>query len=277
MKIDPGKQPFVIAVANQKGGVAKTSTTLMIGACLAELGNKVLIIDCDAQGNASLSMNRKNEDYNIADIYESSKFNVNDIVFPVLDAVKGEKGEDGKIKVLETEPVHNMWCIPADLSLAEAEIYGHTRIFKESILHKAIKQLDILFDYILIDTGPSLGLTVVNALYAADFILVPAEPCDWSIDAISALLRISVELKDKQNFALLRTRINRSKKISYRDMNEQITHAGYPCLKVDAGQNTEISDGVKAQRIPVIQKPDGKAHQDYQAITSELLTIIGGL
>lgn len=148
--------PRVIAMANQKGGVGKTTTTINLGACLAELGYRVLIIDLDPQGNASSGLG----------------LNARDVQTSIYDVMIDEAPLEN---CLEPTAVKNLFVAPSNLELAGAEIELVSVIGRETRLRRAVESVIDQFDYVLIDCPPSLGLLTVNALTAANEVLVPIQ------------------------------------------------------------------------------------------------------
>jgi len=160
----------MLAVANQKGGVGKTTTTVNLGASLAELGYRVLVIDLDPQGNATtgLGVNGRNLDASVYDVI------LHDV--PVED-------------VIEPTTLRNLFVVPATIDLAGAEIELVPVFSRELRLRRALENVQPDFDFILIDCPPSLGLLTVNALAAAGEVLVPIQCEYYALEGLSQLLR----------------------------------------------------------------------------------------
>ena len=162
--------PRVIAVANQKGGVGKTTTTVNLGAGLAELGFRVLIIDLDPQGNATtgLGINQRNLENSVYDVLLHD-VSLDDCVEPTA--------------------VRNLFVAPATIDLAGADIELVPAFSRELRLRKAIEGLDDSFDYTIIDCPPSLGLITVNGLAAASEVLVPIQCEYYALEGLGQLLK----------------------------------------------------------------------------------------
>ena len=159
----------VISVANQKGGVGKTTTTVNLGACLASLGKKVLLVDMDAQGNATSGVGVRKPDVK-QDIYDVL---VNEL--PIAEATI----------VTEHE---NLNIVPATLQLAGAEIELTSMMARESRLKGSLAEVKNQYDYILIDCPPSLGHLTINSFTASDAILIPVQCEYYALEGLSQLL-----------------------------------------------------------------------------------------
>lgn len=159
----------VIAIANQKGGVGKTTTSVNLGACLSYLGKKVLLIDIDPQGNATSGVG-------------IDKGDIDQCIYDVLvDDVDARK-------VVQQTNVEGLSVIPSSIQLAGAEIELVPTISREVRLKRAIEHITDQFDYIIIDCPPSLGLLTINSLTAADAVLIPVQCEYYALEGLSQLL-----------------------------------------------------------------------------------------
>jgi chromosome partitioning protein len=179
----PVDLPPVISIANQKGGVGKTTTAVNLGAALAELEYRVLVIDLDPQGNATTGMgiSHRNVEGSIYDVI------MNDA--PIDDC---------------TEPttVKNLFVVPANIDLAGAEIELVPAFSRELKLRRALAQVAGSYDFTLIDCPPSLGLLTVNGLAASDDVIVPIQCEYYALEGLGQLLRNVALVKSNLNPAL---------------------------------------------------------------------------
>ncbi|MQN02005.1 MAG: ParA family protein [Lachnospiraceae bacterium] len=162
----------VIAIANQKGGVGKTTTAINLSACMAETGKRVLIIDLDPQGNTTSGLG-------------IDKTTVENTVYELM---LDECSIREAIKKIDIDGVKNLSIIPANVNLAGAEIELLGINDKEFILKNAVDYIADDFDYIFIDCPPSLNVLTVNAMTTADSVLVPIQCEYYALEGISQLL-----------------------------------------------------------------------------------------
>ena len=160
-----------IAVANQKGGVGKSTTAINLSACLAEQGKKVLTIDMDPQGNTTSGFG----------------FEKNELDKTVYEVLREEVSIEEAIIPVE-ECFENLFLIPANRNLAGAEIELVTRENMQHILKKQLEPIKDEYDFIVIDCPPALGMLTVNAMTAADSVLVPIQCEFYALDGLSQLI-----------------------------------------------------------------------------------------
>ncbi|MFD1204266.1 MULTISPECIES: AAA family ATPase [Sporosarcina] len=159
----------IIAIANQKGGVGKTTTSVNLSACLAHIGKKVLLIDADPQGNATSGVG-----VNKGDVHQC-------IYDMLIDDVNINE-------VIHKTKMENLDIVPATISLAGAEIELVSTISREVRMKHAIQDAKDSYDYIIIDCPPSLGLLTINSLTAANSVIIPVQCEYYALEGLSQLL-----------------------------------------------------------------------------------------
>ncbi|MDZ7674716.1 MAG: AAA family ATPase [Acidimicrobiales bacterium] len=178
--------PRIMAVANQKGGVGKTTTAVNLGAALAEAGYRTLVVDLDPQGNASTGLG----------------INIRDLQLSMYDVIIHEASIDDTI---EATAMKNLFVAPSSLDLAGAEIELVPAFSRELRLRQALEEIGDDYDYVLIDCPPSLGLLTVNGFAAAAEVLVPIQCEYYALEGLGQLLR---------NVALVQRNLNRRLQVS---------------------------------------------------------------
>jgi len=175
----------IIAIANQKGGVAKTTTAVNLAAMLARLGQKVLLVDMDSQGNATsgLGVERRQVEHCVYDVL------INDVPMKAVTILT---------------PFDGLKLLPSTMQLAGAEVELVSAVSRESRLRRALAEAREYYDFIFIDCPPSLGLLTINALTAADSVLIPLQCEYYALEGVSQLL---------STFELVRANLNPKLKI----------------------------------------------------------------
>jgi chromosome partitioning protein len=171
---------MIVSIFNQKGGVAKTTTTTNLACAIGEQGKRVLIVDFDPQANSTNALgiddeNLENSVYDLMQEFNSQKNR------------KEFKSERIKEYILKTS--FNVDILPSDINLAEAEQTLSSAVSREMLLNKILSIISIDYDYIFIDCPPSLGLLSINALTSSDYIIIPVYPSYFSVKGIKQLLR----------------------------------------------------------------------------------------
>ncbi len=220
--------PRVIALANQKGGVGKTTTTVNIGAALAEMDLRTLIIDLDPQGNASTGLGIENRGLELS-------------MYHVL------MHEEPLENVVEPTDVRNLFVAPASLDLAGAEIELVPAFSREQRLKRAIEAVRDDYDYVLIDCPPSLGLLTVNGLAAASEVMVPIQCEYYALEGLGQLLRNVDLVKRNLNPTLDMSTIlcvmyDARTKLSGQVVNEVRDHFGDKVLKSVIPRSVRLSE-----------------------------------
>ncbi|MBM7650536.1 chromosome partitioning protein [Bacillus ectoiniformans] len=245
----------IIAFVNQKGGVAKTTSTANIGAGLSSLGKRVMLVDLDPQGNltASLGITAHELDNTI-----------NEVLIGTCTITEA------------TEIINDYHVIPADIRLSGAEIELSTQAGREMILKEALQPIINRYDYILIDCPPSLSLLTLNSLTAANEIIIPLQAEYLALHGMGQILKTTDTVKKRLNPSLKITGIiatfyDRRKKLN-REVLKKI--AGYfpdKLYKTKIRNNVALSEA-QSYGIDVFQyKPKSNGALDYAALCKEII------
>lgn len=175
---------MIISIFNQKGGCGKSTTTINLGAALATQGKKVLVVDMDAQANTTNGVGIDDEELEVT----------------IYDLLISKKVTYENIKeVIKKTAYENLECLPSDIQLSNAEIELASAMSRETILKKIIDKIKNDYDYILIDSPPSLGLLSVNSLVASDKLIIPVNTSYFSVKGIKHLMNTFNLVKDNLN------------------------------------------------------------------------------
>jgi chromosome partitioning protein len=248
--------PRVIAVANQKGGVGKTTTTVNLGACLAELGYRTLIVDLDPQGNASTGVGVNNRGL------ETSMYHV------IMHEVPLDQ-------CLEPTAVKNLFVAPASLDLAGAEIELVPAFSRESRLKRAIDAVRDDFDYVLIDCPPSLGLLTVNGLNAASEVLVPIQCEYYALEGLGQLMR-NVDLvkrnlnPDLDLSTIVCVMYDARTKLADQVVKDVRAHFGEKVLRTVVPRTVRLSEAPSFGQPITLFDPTSRGASAYRAVAKEV-------
>jgi len=248
--------PRVLAVANQKGGVGKTTTSVNLGAALAELGFRVLVIDLDPQGNATTGLGID------ARTFELSMYDV---------LMRDASLED----CVEPTSMKNLFVAPATIALAGAEIELVPAFSRELKLKRAIESVIDEFDYVLIDCPPSLGLITVNALAAADEVLVPIQCEYYALEGLSQLMRnvhlVGSNLNPELDIStIVLTMYDARTKLSDQVANEVRQHFGAKVCRIVIPRTVRLSEAPSFGQPITAFDPASRGAIAYRELAKEV-------
>lgn len=239
-----------ICVANQKGGVGKTTSVVNIAVALALHGNRVLVVDLDPQGNASTGLDVPHHAA-IADVYDCLIEGT-----PVADVVQPVTG------------IPNLWCVPATIDLAGAEIELVSVVARESRLRRAIEAHDADYDYIFIDCPPSLGLLTVNALVAAEEVMIPIQCEYYALEGVQQLTANIALVKAHLNPVLdvstvLLTMYDRRTRLADAVEQDVRAHFGDKVLQAVIPRNVRVSEAPSYGQSVMTYDPGSRGATSY--------------
>lgn len=253
-----------IAVVNQKGGVAKTTTAVNIAVGIAATGWRVLLLDLDPQAHSTLAL----------------RINSDDIPADKTVAALFYDAQISDIMVDTIEP--NLKLVPASIHLATAVESLYSVIFREVKLKKALDRVRGQFDYIILDSGPNLGVLSINAIVAADRILVPTKLSMYSLDGLNALLNTIAEVKqapEEYDWRILLTMVKGyGKERQAVAWNILAPLAGHilntQIRETEAVEKSQMNEDEEEIMAVVLQKQSGnRGAQDYRALVKELVEL----
>ncbi|MCL2351766.1 MAG: AAA family ATPase [Firmicutes bacterium] len=247
----------VIAIANQKGGVGKTTTCVNLSACLAQLGRKTLAVDADPQGNTTSGLGVDKDG----------------LEFSVYDLLLGQcYTEDA----LRPTSVDGLTLLPSNIDLSGAEIELISAERREYVLKGILDNAKYLYDYVIIDCPPSLGILTLNALTAADGIIAPIQCEYYALEGLTQLLR-TVELVQKRLNPFLRldgilfTMFDGRANLSMQVVDEVKKHMPGDVFATIVPRNVRLSEA-PSHGLPVtLYDPRSRGAEAYQALALEVL------
>ncbi len=247
----------VIAIANQKGGVGKTTTAVNLAACLAQKGRKVLMLDDDPQGNATSGLGFDKRDIKKC-VYDTL---INDV--PMKD-------------VLLHSDYENLDVIPATIQLAGAEIELVSLMNREGRLKNALERVKHDYDYVLIDCPPSLGLLTINALTAANSVLVPIQCEFYALEGVSQLMNTIKLVQRNLNPALklegvLMTMFDQRTNLSSDVVGEVRKYFNTKMYNTIIPRNVRLSEAPSHGQPVIVYDPKSKGAQVYSELAQEVL------
>jgi chromosome partitioning protein len=250
---------YILSIANEKGGVAKTTTTLSLGAAFVESGLEVLLIDLDAQSNLTLALGIE-----AAQI----KKNISNVLLESL-----QPGD----AIMKTA-IPKLDLIPSNSDMSLAERFLPIRAGYEQILRKGLRSASWSYDFILLDCPPFLGATTINALMASDMLVMPTQAEFFSINALrnmmSMVRRVRAQGNPQLTYRLLLTMFDRRNRI-HRTLSEQLrTTFGNGVLDTIIETDTRLRESAIAGMPIIFHSPKTRSANQYRALAQEMLAYV---
>ena len=248
---------YILAIANEKGGVAKTTSTLSLGAAMVETGLEVLLIDLDAQANLTIALGVDGT-------------NLKKTISSVL--LESVSIADAVIKT----PFPKLDLIPANAEMSLAERFLPIRSGYEQILQKSMRSVRWSYDYVLLDCPPFLGATTINALTAADLLIMPTQAEFFSINALRNMMSVVRRVRSQGNpqltYRILLTMFDRRNRV-HRMLSEQLrTTFGNGVMSTIIETDTRLRESSIAG-VPIIyHSPKTRSAVQYRALAQEILS-----
>ena len=247
----------VIAIANQKGGVGKTTTAVNLSACLADLGKKVLLVDLDPQGNSTSG-------------FGFDKTKIKQSIYDVL--VNDVPTESVVLK----SQIDNLMILPATIQLAGAEIELVNIMSRETKLKRVLDKVKYNYEYVLIDCPPSLGLLTINALTAANSVLVPIQCEFYALEGLSQLMNTVTLVQKNLNPALslegvVLTMFDARTNLSIQVVDEVKSHFRHKVYQTIIPRNVRLSEAPSHGQPVIRYDPKSKGSQVYFDLAREVI------
>jgi len=248
----------IVAMANQKGGVAKTTTTINLGAALSERGLQVLLIDADPQANLTVGLG-----------LEPSRLET------TLSTVLARDDGDLADAVYETDDA-NLQVIPSDIELADVEFAMTNRFSRENILRSSLhEELLNHYDFILIDTPPNLGMLTINVLSASGEVIVPVATHFFALQGLTTLLSRLHFIQGRLNpslrvLGLLATRYDGRTLLAQQVLSE-LSNFGLPVFKTVIHEAVRLAEAPSQGRTILDYQPRGPSATQHRALAEEIL------
>lgn len=247
---------MIISIANNKGGTGKTTTAVNLGTALAAAGKRVLLVDLDPQGSATVSFG-----------FEKSK-----LLYTIYDVLTQSRKVE--LVMLESK-VPNVTVVPSNLDLAGAEVELATIRGREFVLREALAAAKRRFDVILVDCPPNIGILTVNAIVACDLLMVPVQCEYYSMDGFPTLLgfirMVKSRVKTDFDFQVLLTMYDGRTALAKKVQKELREKFGDNVVKAVIPRSIKMAEAPSKGIPGILYSPLNKASQEYQRLAKDML------
>ena len=250
------KQANIIAISNQKGGVGKTTTSINLAASLARVGKEVLMIDLDPQGNGTVGSGVGKDDYELS----------------IYDVLVNSTPINEVIKTVEAE----FDVIPSDGDLAGAQVELINEIGRELRLKNALKEVASNYDYIFIDCPPALNVLTINAMVAANSVMIPMQCEYFALEGLSSLVDTIKKIRDTLNPSLqieglLRTMFDKRNSLAGEVSDQLEAHFGKKVYQAIIPRNVRLAEAPSYGQPVLLYDKNSKGALAYLALAAEMV------
>jgi chromosome partitioning protein len=283
-----GEKMTVYAIVNQKGGVGKTTTAINLGAALREIGNRVLVIDLDPQGNATLHCGF-NPDKQSETIWSAFSASLRmdgmgvasrkdaDLIDFDIDLELGSESRPSLEECIISAGEDGFDLVPSNLELSQADADLMSAINRERRLDRLIEPIRDRYDFILLDCPPYLGLLTINALAAADYVIVPLQAAYLAMKGVNTLFRTIALVQRDLNYGLrvrgvLLTMVDQRTIHSRQvvDVARSTIGRKIPVFETEIPQNVDLADATAAGKSVLLYAPRSRGALAYRKLAEEL-------
>ena len=248
-----------LAIINQKGGVGKSTISTNLSYELAARGKKTLLIDLDPQAHSSIVLGGQSAEKGTNNLLIDKNLNISNIC---LQATVGN------------DKVENLYILPSNIKLAVVSEQIAMRVHKEKILANHIKKINKLFDYVIIDCPPTLGVLAINGIYCADFLIIPVTYSRYALEGVADLFETIKEVKEAPNFnyMIVRNCYDSRTKQTNQFVESQLEPFQSNLAKTIIRRTEAINQAqINSEPVFIFDKK-GKGAEDFKKLTDEVLT-----